>query len=100
VFAEWAYTLLMQIYFDAFVKILEPVTARKTWYRKFYTHSIHWKTFTARMRKLAGFSCSRCGKMSQFLDCHHVRYDHLWHETKEDIVVLCRQCHKKQHKTK
>ena len=41
--------------------------------------------------------CEKCGK-SEFLECHHIIYRSSWYDTKlEDLIILCRECHKKEH---
>lgn len=50
------------------------------------------------LRKRRGIrKCEKCG--SRFdLQCHHIRYPENWFDTRlEDLVVLCRVCHEKEH---
>jgi len=61
-----------------------------------YLKSDSWKTKSTRFRETVGF-CEKCGN-DKNLTCHHHTYKNLGKETREDIVVLCWRCHRKQHK--
>jgi len=41
-------------------------------------------------------SCENCGS-TEDLECHHLDYDNLGHETRKDIQVLCKSCHGDTH---
>jgi 5-methylcytosine-specific restriction endonuclease McrA len=49
------------------------------------------------------FTCERCGYRSydedsiKKLDVHHKTYDHFGEEPLSDLIVLCRDCHQKEH---
>lgn len=64
-------------------------------YSKFL-ESDFWKDLTS--KKIASIGrCERCNK-TETLQSHHKFYRDDWHETKmEDLEVLCRECHKKEH---
>lgn len=68
-----------------------------------YIHSKEWHIKMKRAKQIAGFQCEDCGfqcfhaSRSNQLDAHHNNYKCLYHETKKDIDVLCRECHKKRH---
>lgn len=45
--------------------------------------------------------CERCGGMNGPMNAHHVHYRHPWTETLlEDLMTLCRECHKYVHGVK
>ena len=69
----------------------------REWYRNVYLKSEHWIEFAKEMRQKSGGVCSRCWIGTWELDVHHLNYDHLWHETENDVEVLCRRCHKREH---
>lgn len=41
--------------------------------------------------------CEKCFSKAS-LECHHLTYNNLGKEIKEDIEVLCYQCHREKHK--
>jgi hypothetical protein len=48
----------------------------------------------------AGYQCERCGRHSH-LDVHHKDgHYNWWHETEDDVEVLCRHCHELAHSTR
>lgn len=78
---------------------------KSQWYAD-YMRSPHWVETRERMIELAGRVCEFCGApenhtaWNEFiaLNVHHVNYDHLWHETRADLIVLCHDCHSDAHK--
>jgi hypothetical protein len=71
---------------------------RKEEYQR-YLASPEWKKKRADVIKVADHRCEwhyvmgeRC-KTNYLLDVHHLNYDHLWHETIKDVVVLCKKHH-------
>jgi hypothetical protein len=55
-----------------------------------------WKELSARKKKQAG-KCERCGSRKR-LQSHHRFYRERWEDTRiEDLEVLCRGCHQKEH---
>lgn len=48
-------------------------------------------------KRCAVRKCERCG-CTYDLQAHHIRYPENWFETRlEDLEVLCRDCHEKEH---
>ena len=45
----------------------------------------------------ANFECESCHSPHS-LDCHHKNYARLGYEADADLEVLCRYCHRKQHR--
>lgn len=65
-------------------------------YREFLK-SRFWLELSAKKRAMVG-RCERC-KCRSFLQSHHVRYPENWYDTTlEDLEVLCRKCHRKEHR--
>jgi len=88
------------IFPDAVIKMLQNVLDRRVWYRSYYLQSNHWRHFKKRAKKHYGNKCARCfryGINGVVIDVHHLFYGNLWHEKLEDVQLLCRDCHKRQH---
>lgn len=66
-----------------------------TWYNS-YLQSDHWRRLRYEKKKSVGFKCEGCGD-EHFLQVHHKHYKTLWHESLEDLKVLCGACHKAEH---
>ena len=61
-----------------------------------YIQSVQWKQRAAAMVARAGFRCERCGSPRD-LNVHHKTYARLGNEQADDLAVLCRACHQKEH---
>lgn len=60
-----------------------------------YLSSLHWSNL--RDSKLLIVSrCEKCGHKDS-LQCHHVRYRNIYDYTTEDLQVLRRRCHRREH---
>lgn len=72
-------------------------TAAQHYYRFTYLKSEHWQNL--RIAKLASVDarCAICALRELSNDVHHVIYRKLFDVVLEDLVVLCRACHKKVH---
>lgn len=44
--------------------------------------------------------CEKCGyePWRAILQLHHKSYKNIYHETLDDVVLICPQCHKREHK--
>ena len=62
-----------------------------------YLKTSHWEATRKDAIERAGHKCQLCGKDGGALNVHHNNYDHLWQETEQDLIVLCRSCHSKYH---
>ncbi len=69
-----------------------------------YLRSTDWKVRRYRALDDANFRCQRCGCRGARdpyghygLDVHHLNYDRLGKERREDLEVLCRPCHDGAH---
>lgn len=61
-----------------------------------YLRSDHWRSFKKRYRQSdRPQQCQGCG--SKYYELHHVTYERLGHEHLDDVVPLCRFCHKTMH---
>ena len=62
-----------------------------------YIHSEQWQKVRLERFRLDGFKCQLCGS-GKNLEGHHVSYKHLGQpEEINDVVSLCKECHKKVH---
>lgn len=61
-----------------------------------YLQSKHWAVLRWRKLREVGETCQRCGDPST-LDAHHLHYRNLYDVTTNDLIMLCRSCHKSFH---
>jgi 5-methylcytosine-specific restriction endonuclease McrA len=61
-----------------------------------YLRSPEWNARRRAALKRAGFKCSRCPSTTR-LHVHHKSYERLGEELPRDLLVLCDQCHRKEH---
>ncbi|MCK4259880.1 MAG: hypothetical protein KAX49_12940 [Halanaerobiales bacterium] len=73
------------------------IEAKRQWYRDTYLKSIHWKRLRDILISDVDYKCEECHKKRENLECHHLTYDNLGRELREDIKVLCKRCHTKKH---
>lgn len=64
-----------------------------------YLATTHWQKRRCEYKSRAGFRCELALDHQGQLDVHHVRYDNLGCEPDEDLILLCRNCHRKWHDT-
>ena len=65
---------------------------------KLYIKSVKWKNFKKGIIETRGNKCEKCGNTDCILDGHHITYKRLFNELPEDILLVCRKCHKNIHK--
>lgn len=68
-----------------------------------YMKSAEWKEKAETIKVLAGHRCSCCGRQfedSSSLQAHHYSYRSLGCERKEDLLVLCDDCHLRFHQVR
>lgn len=64
------------------------------WYSD-YLESDKWKAFRTKLQTERSAACETCGEPSHVL--HHKTYARLFNELPEDVVFLCKECHKATH---
>jgi hypothetical protein len=80
----------------------------KMWEYEKYLESPHWQELRKRkleqQRKELGYnSCEKCGERPQAvtretaLHIHHLTYERLGEERLEDVTIICRPCHDREH---
>ena len=62
-----------------------------------YLGSLHWQRVKLATWAHFGGFCFLCGS-AESLQCHHLRYALMQEEIGKDVVLLCRDCHRMQHK--
>ena len=61
-----------------------------------YLQSVRWKAKRLEKLNSVDYHCARDGK-TEGVQVHHRTYDNVPNEPMEDLIVLCRDCHKKEH---
>ena len=59
---------------------------------KAYLRSEEWKEKRKQFLEDTNYECEECGKRAT--QVHHLNYDCLGEEEREDVEVLCNDCHK------
>lgn len=68
-----------------------------------YLQSKKWRDLRHRKLVYENFTCKHCGYSPLInaveipLDVHHLTYERFENEDWDDLIVLCRECHKKFH---
>lgn len=78
---------------------LGPIRPHSNQYET-YMKSAEWKEKAETIKVLAGHRCACCGRQlqnSSSLQAHHYSYRCLGQERKEDLLVLCDECHLRFH---
>jgi len=70
-------------------------TPGQIWYRQVYLASEHWQRLRKAILRLQPL-CSNCSRDTH-LNVHHLSYQRLWRERPDDLIVLCRACHRVAH---
>jgi len=81
---------------DVELDIIEPHKPPFVYYDD-YLASPYWKERSAQKMKAVNYTCEECGASDTLLNTHHLTYERLGDELDEDLIVLCRRCHKKRH---
>ena len=67
-----------------------------------YLQSKKWKQKIAEAKARFKYQCVSCNRTANetILEGHHLTYERFGNELPEDIVILCRSCHRKVHSNK
>ena len=73
------------------------------WQRRYvdykdYLESELWAVIKRVVFKIRGYRCEICGTAKN-LTVHHLTYDRIGAEELEDLLVVCKSCHRKIHET-
>lgn len=66
-------------------------------YRDIYLKSEHWITLRDALYKEVSHKCEKCSRSDRGLNVHHLSYENLWNELREDLIVVCCFCHAEYH---
>ena len=69
----------------------------KQQYREVYLQSSHWKRTRERVLDINEHLCQIC-RSADCLEVHHITYNNLYRERRDDLVCLCHDCHEAIHK--
>ena len=72
---------------------------KKKWFAKYrkYLLSDEWAQIRIDLFNHRGKQCELCLSKNK-LEVHHLTYKNIFNEEPEDLMILCKSCHKKQHK--
>jgi 5-methylcytosine-specific restriction endonuclease McrA len=62
-----------------------------------YINSPEWKALRKKVILRDKRKCQHCGVQTR-LQVHHLTYERLGHEMLSDLITLCRDCHRIEHK--
>lgn len=64
-----------------------------------YLATVHWRTKRIKIAEQNLFTCQICGKhIPNCFEIHHKTYERLGRELDSDLMCLCDECHKAEHK--
>lgn len=81
-----------------FTTIICSDTKEKVYTYKDYLNTHHWKKIKEGYIQLYGEKCEVCGDKGEEL--HHLHYESLGEEAFDDLVLLCKECHRNEHDNK
>lgn len=61
-----------------------------------YLNSKEWKEKRQKRLEIDGYKCACCGS-AKSLNVHHTTYERLYGEEMDDLITLCKDCHKAIH---
>lgn len=64
-----------------------------------YLKSDKWRELRLSVLERDKYTCRECGAKNK-LHIHHLKYDNVFNEPLEDLIVLCEKCHSLIHKIK
>lgn len=76
-----------------------PKVRKRTTRKKYsdYLKSDKWKKIREHIHLVRGGKCERCGETDN-LQVHHKHYRNIFNEKMKDLELLCKSCHRKEHK--
>lgn len=61
-----------------------------------YLLSIEWANVRIELFNSRGKKCEKCSSKKR-IEVHHLTYENIFHEEPKDLIILCNECHKKEH---
>jgi hypothetical protein len=83
-----------------------PQLSKYITYNEYLKHK-HWSNFKKKIMSDHNTTCELCGKrryqirskkIANKFTVHHKHYRSLWHESRDDVMILCWSCHDICHK--
>ncbi len=76
-----------------------PITEETAFDYGEYLRTDHWQELREVTAFLSKYTCQKCGKKIKLSESnlHHLNYKNLGNECQDDVLFLCRECHKKIH---
>ena len=71
---------------------------QKKYYNEVYLNSEEWENKRDLIMNFYHYKCQKCNSLAT--DVHHKTYKNIFKEKFEDLIPLCRSCHKKEHEKK
>lgn len=67
-----------------------------------YINSLEWMKKSGEAKRRAGYKCQVCNRSNSetVLHTHHRTYERLGAEREQDLIVLCRECHRIFHENR
>ena len=57
---------------------------------------VEWQAIRGEVLQRANYRCEQC-RLPWGLEVHHQTYERLGHESLDDLICLCGDCHRKVH---
>jgi len=87
------------LFVDPPVLCSEIIALRGMSYRD-YLRTDHWQQTRSRALSRSGGYCQMCETQPLWLEVHHLTYVRLGCEAELDLIALCPECHKLEHRTR
>ena len=83
---------------DAQIKKIEELNNLLNLKHEDYIKTKHWQDIRNNILLENNYTCQICNKKfsKELLNVHHLNYSNLGKETKEDLMLLCIDCHREQ----
>jgi 5-methylcytosine-specific restriction endonuclease McrA len=86
---------------DLYLSLLKPLSTKvhkvhKKQYEDYLT-TTKWRSKREELFNIRGKNCENCGS-DKLIQVHHLTYENIFNEKLEDLKILCRNCHIKEHK--
>lgn len=64
-----------------------------------YLKSSRWRELRKKALEYYGHECMECKRTDGVMQVHHITYENMGNESLEDVIILCKSCHYKEHFT-
>lgn len=75
---------------------------RRSWKQRYAEHisSPYWRELKQKVIRRRGHVCERCRRADCALDLHHIHYRTFPRERQKDVMLLCRECHMEEDRSR